>query len=186
MARKEDLRFIRTNKKLYETFFELIKTQKMEELSITDICDAAGINRATFYKHFNDKKAFIMYCVAQKLRNLRIESRKTDTPFYSKMSESTLWEIFAFIRYIRDVNADNLDPNGNSIRLIYDSLMNFYFYEFVAYYEKGNYEDEYLDVRMRSAQSAGALLNMALYAMLNDEEALTEEACQQVIKARLK
>ena len=186
MARKEDLRFIRTNKKLFETFFELIKTQRMEDLSITDICEAAEINRATFYKHFNDKKDFIIYCVAQYLRNQRMKLRGTEKAVYSKMNENTLQEVYAFLRQIKVLNEENLDANSNSIRLIYDALMHFYFHEYMNFFKKGVYEDEYLDVQMRAAQVAGALLNMALFAMLNGDEAMTEEACQKVINARLK
>ncbi len=185
MARKEDLRFVRTNKKLYNTFYELIKSQNVDQLSITDICDAAEINRATFYKHFDDKKAFVFYCVAQKIyeqRKLNASSAKYNT---GKLHERVMLEVFAYFRYINGLNSTILDANGYSVRMLYDALMHLYFNEFVEYYSKGDYNDEYLDVKMRAAQNCGALLNMALYALLQGEDALTDEACFEIVRARI-
>lgn len=185
MARKEDLRFARTNKKLYESFFELIATQKIDDLSITDICEAANINRATFYKHFNDKKAFVFYCVAQKLREQRMQRLGSERAVHVKMQENTLLELYAFFRYMTKLNAENLDVNGHSIRILYDSLLNFYFHEFVAYYAKSNYTNEYIDVQMRAAQTCGSLLSMALFAMLQGEQYLSEDSCRTVVNSRI-
>ena len=67
----EDLRVRRTHKLLYEAFVELVQTKSIDEMSITDICDKAMVNRATFYKHFEDKYEFFCYCIKIKLGELR-------------------------------------------------------------------------------------------------------------------
>ena len=58
MKRKEDARVVKTREKLYEAFLSLLSKKLYEQITINEICDEAGIRRATFYKHFNDKSDF--------------------------------------------------------------------------------------------------------------------------------
>ena len=55
MEEKKDLRIIKTEKALYEGLLNLMKDKSFEEINVVDICNAALINRSTFYDHFNDK-----------------------------------------------------------------------------------------------------------------------------------
>ena len=179
MARKEDLRFVRTNRKLYETFYELIESALIEDLSITDICDAAKINRATFYKHFNDKKEFVFYCIAQKVKEIRLERSGREFVNMDNLHEDTIHEIYAFLRFMTKVNAKNLDPDTNTIRLIYDGLMVFYFREFVVYYTKIlQYKSE--DASVMAAYRVGSLLSIAFYALMQGEDRISESEAAKV------
>lgn len=53
--KKIDLRIRRTHKLLIEALAELLNEKGFENISVTEICDKAMINRTTFYKHYTDK-----------------------------------------------------------------------------------------------------------------------------------
>ena len=180
MARKEDLRFVRTNRKLYETFYELIESALIEDLSITDICDAAKINRATFYKHFNDKKEFVFYCIAQKVKELRLERSGRETANMDTLHEDAIREIYAFLRFMAALNAKNLDHSNNTIRLVYDGLMVFYFREFVVYYTKKlHYKGD--DSSVMAAYRVGSLLSIAFYGLMQGENHIDEQFAEKIV-----
>ncbi len=64
MARiKEDVRIIKTKRKLVTAFQRLLDSKKFEDITVNEICDQADIRRATFYKHFTDKYDFLHYFV---------------------------------------------------------------------------------------------------------------------------
>ena len=53
MARKENQRIALTRRLLQEGLLRLLNHEKLEEISVTALCKEAGINRATFYNHYN-------------------------------------------------------------------------------------------------------------------------------------
>ncbi len=183
MARKEDLRFVRTNRKLYETFFDLISNEMIENLSITDICEAAQINRATFYKHFNDRTEFVFYCIGQKVREIRLERTGRENVNVATIHEDCVREIFALLRFIFSLNANNLNPKSDTIRLVYDGLMTFYFTEFETYYKKTRHGEhgEYFDTGVMAAYRVGSLLSIAFFGLMKGESNISERACEEVI-----
>lgn len=58
-----DLRVRRTHKLLWESLFELMTQakQKYSSITINQICDRAMVHRTTFYKHFEDKDALLVF-----------------------------------------------------------------------------------------------------------------------------
>lgn len=58
-----DPRVRRTRQLLQEALAKLLETRSFESLSVQDITDAATLNRATFYGHYNDKFA-LLECMA--------------------------------------------------------------------------------------------------------------------------
>ena len=53
MARKENQRIALTRRLLQEGLLRLLAHEKLEDISVTALCKEAGINRATFYNHYN-------------------------------------------------------------------------------------------------------------------------------------
>ncbi len=99
-SRKEDLRVRRTKKALTEVFRELLEEKKFEEITVNELCNRAGIRRATFYKHFDDKYVFLAFVV----RSLRDDfdrhvwaKKKPGTT--SEYYNAYLKELVAFINY---------------------------------------------------------------------------------------
>jgi len=50
-----DLRIKKTMKVIYEAFIECCKQKTFSSITVSDICEAAMINRSTFYNHYSDK-----------------------------------------------------------------------------------------------------------------------------------
>lgn len=48
----EDARIRRTKEKLHTAFVELLQEQPVSEITPGKICDRAGVNRSTFYRHY--------------------------------------------------------------------------------------------------------------------------------------
>ncbi len=59
MSGREDLRVRRTKKALFDAFLKLLSEKPFDEITINELCDTAGIRRATFYKHYSDKFDFL-------------------------------------------------------------------------------------------------------------------------------
>ena len=49
-----DKRIIRTKKKLTNTLLTTLKTKKVRDITVLDLCKDANINRTTFYKYYKD------------------------------------------------------------------------------------------------------------------------------------
>ena len=60
----EDLRVRKTKKALNDAFVSLLREKGFDQLTVNELCDKAGIRRATFYKHFADKFAFLTFYVS--------------------------------------------------------------------------------------------------------------------------
>ena len=49
-----DIRSIKTRQKIARCFLERLKEKPISKISVTELCQMARINRATFYKHYLD------------------------------------------------------------------------------------------------------------------------------------
>lgn len=59
MPRKEDLRVRKTKKAISDAFMELLIEKPIEDMTVNELCDKAGVRRTTFYKHYKDKYDYI-------------------------------------------------------------------------------------------------------------------------------
>lgn len=78
---------------------ELIKEKDFDNLSVSEICERAGVHRATFYKHFDDKFEFISYCFKNQLSGIEIDGIIKD-PTPENLRVGIMYcvsEIFKFI-----------------------------------------------------------------------------------------
>ena len=51
---KNNQRFQESEKKIQNALAELLKTEKVHNITVQDICNMSGVNRTTFYAHFSD------------------------------------------------------------------------------------------------------------------------------------
>ena len=63
MTKKDDARVVKTKAKLLLNFKVLLSEKTFEDITVNEICDRSDVRRATFYKHFADKYAFLKYLV---------------------------------------------------------------------------------------------------------------------------
>lgn len=60
---KLDPRVKRTRQMLEQAFMESIREKDFQAISVQDIAERAGVNRATFYAHFEDKYALLDHSI---------------------------------------------------------------------------------------------------------------------------
>ena len=57
MNTKDNKRHQETIQRVYSTFAELLQEQELNEISVTELCESANIERSTFYANFEDISA---------------------------------------------------------------------------------------------------------------------------------
>lgn len=65
-----DPRIRRTRLALQQALGKLLETTEFDKISVQDIAEAAGVNRATFYDHYTDKFALLECMVGTRFGNL--------------------------------------------------------------------------------------------------------------------
>ena len=65
---KNNSRFKISNKKIEDAFLTLIKAHRYENITISQVCKQANINRSTFYCHYDDINDFVIK-IEQKFAN---------------------------------------------------------------------------------------------------------------------
>ncbi len=101
MAIKENQRVILTKRLLYEALLSLLENKSLQKITITELCAKAGINRATFYKHFSTPKDVLTDQVQHLIQNF-IDTESSDLPDQLPISQEHLEKV---CQYLYD-NAD--------------------------------------------------------------------------------
>src|SRR5450631_2026763 len=65
-----DPRIKRTRVLLQQALGKLLETKEFDKISVQDIAEAATVNRATFYDHYNDKYALLECMVGCRFQEL--------------------------------------------------------------------------------------------------------------------
>ena len=122
---KIDLRIVKTKKLLRKSLVDLLKEKSFDNITITDICNKALINRSTFYSHFNDKYELLVDLFeAQRLQLLEY-SNDDDNKFLTK--DSFLSLISNFIDLLderKEICGEILSHEGN--RLLYKCFVDMF------------------------------------------------------------
>jgi AcrR family transcriptional regulator len=79
---KLDPRVKRTRQLLENAFLEVAAEKGFQAISVQDITEKAGVNRATFYAHFPDKYALLDYSIRQEFRH-ELEKRMLNVCSFS-------------------------------------------------------------------------------------------------------
>ena len=96
MANREDLRIIKTKAALLDAFFALLDKNNLEDITVNDLCEKAGVRRATFYKHFSDKTDFLTFLIRDIRNRFDAESWDIDTnhtitkEYYTKYTSAVI------------------------------------------------------------------------------------------------
>ncbi|MDD6022284.1 MAG: TetR/AcrR family transcriptional regulator [Oscillospiraceae bacterium] len=104
-ARKPDIRVQKTFSRLLDTFFQLMHEQPYDSITVLDICNEAGVHRATFYKHFIDKQDFVNFCFEKKIESLNLDRES----FLLGNSENTKADYIELFKRVVNFVYDNRD-----------------------------------------------------------------------------
>ncbi len=143
MTSKEDLRIIKTKSALNRAFVSLLTKRAFEDISVNELCDEAGVRRATFYKHYKDKYDFFSAYIG----SLRIQyDEDPDTPSHLDAT------VDYYVNYAKKV-VEYLDENSVTVDhlLTSDRL-----HVIVGIITEKNYRDT--EKRLSASESAGMRL----------------------------
>ena len=101
MATKENQRVILTKRLLYEALLRLLEKKSLQKITITELCAQAGINRATFYKHYSTPKDVL----TDKMHHLIQDFMDSESSEYSDTLPISQEHLEKVCQYLYD-NAD--------------------------------------------------------------------------------
>jgi AcrR family transcriptional regulator len=116
-----DPRVKRTRQLLDQAFMDLVKEQGFQAISIRDITERAGVNRATFYAHFQDKNALLDHFIQAGFR-LEIEKRMLNSCQFSLENLRLL--IVAVCEFVANVDSHCAPPHETFDSLVETQVKN--------------------------------------------------------------
>ncbi len=127
---KTDARVVYTLKVVKENFIKLLKEYAINKITVKKLCDEAGINRATFYRYYED--VFDLY---NKLKDEMVES------FFIEHTESDPYDLEGDLSWLLlkiKENADAVDAfaKQNDVADIIIKLCRKNYHYFNDYVEK--------------------------------------------------
>lgn len=67
---RENQRVKLTKRLIREALVELLETQQLRQISVRELCERAGINRSTFYKHYGAPDGVLKEILADQIQNV--------------------------------------------------------------------------------------------------------------------
>ncbi len=102
LPEKLDPRVKRTRGVLERAFTDLLEEKGFQAITVQDVTERAGLNRATFYAHFPDKYALLDHCIRQGFLH-EIDKRMLNACHLT--SENLRMLIVAVCEFTRTMNA---------------------------------------------------------------------------------
>lgn len=181
---RKDLRIIKTNKNLVQTFFDLHSQYKIEDITVSLICDASGVNRATFYKHFDDKSDFVEFCVREKFLEINKADPVPENSDGATQFAQAFYVMCKFFEIVGELNVENIDESSDSLSLLV-KCCNVNFYAVCKeYFEAKVAEgvDYALSTDALAAKCVGSLIGMVLYYLREKKGVFVEEEYVKLAK----
>ena len=97
---------------LYEALFQLMENKKMNEITVKELCNKAGVSRVSFYRNFDFISDIPLKYLSDQLENWWFELNQNKDPF---TPSSSFWEQFF----------KQLKKNERIIKLLYRSNASF-------------------------------------------------------------
>jgi AcrR family transcriptional regulator len=114
VAERIDPRVKRTRILITEAFSGALHEKGFQNISVQDITERAGINRTTFYLHFNDKYALLDYNISQLFRQ-ELEKRSLNLcHFTPENMRSLIITLAEFIQYSNS-HCSSSDPQFEAL-----------------------------------------------------------------------
>lgn len=106
MNKSNNIRFVETDQKIKTALFSLLAKKKYNDVSIKEICEKAGINRSSFYAHYDDINDLML----KTERTLSLKIAKIFDP-QIKWTNEIFVELFEFLYENRDFYRSYLCAN---------------------------------------------------------------------------
>jgi len=114
MNKRENQRVLLTKRLLKEGLLRLLQYQSLEKINISELCNESGINRTTFYKHYNspqDVLSDIEFDLYQEYKVLADQSPEKNLRHDIELICTYLYEHAHIIKILLLSNADTYFAN---------------------------------------------------------------------------
>lgn len=132
-------RFQTTEEKIQKALFSLLRIRKYNDISIKELCFEAGINRSSFYTHYDDINDLMIkteYNLSKKIMQIFDPQKNWDENIFTLLfkflydnrhfynsylttNEQTFMEKSDFKSFINIINRNNIAMNYNENERIY-------------------------------------------------------------------
>lgn len=96
-TRDVDPRIARTRQSLQEALFDLARERGLDEISVADIAERAGVNRSSFYQHYSDKDTLLADAI-----DAVVEEAGAEIPVLSEISAEPPAILVAYLRHVEE------------------------------------------------------------------------------------
>ena len=110
-----DLRTIKTEKLIENTFYELLKAEDFAAISIKQITEKARINRSTFYRHFEDKYALRDFIIDNIVKDFE-ENMDVEFMLFSDLESKD------YLKHFKE-SLEHLKENKEKYEILWSSLL---------------------------------------------------------------
>lgn len=94
---KHESKYLNTALLMNEAFIQLLEMKDYEYITIKELCQKAGVNRSTFYLHYESMDDLLVECIENLYRKLQ-EQYSQDFHLAEKISHSTISELYLFTK----------------------------------------------------------------------------------------
>ena len=179
MTNKTDLRIVKTQRALVETFFDMLCEKKFEEITVQAICEKAMVRRATFYNHFIDKYDLFTFTLRYVYNSFPSSSKHVSSISTKSFYIEFLTDIISFLsvnqKLVQSILKSNLLPF--MINIIYEEISKELTSRFEEEFRINNNEDISVEITVNFYISA--ILGVILWWLkkkpsLNEQEIIAQ------------
>ncbi|MCD8144512.1 MAG: TetR/AcrR family transcriptional regulator [Oscillospiraceae bacterium] len=91
---KAESKYFNTARKMDEAFLALIEKKDFEYITVKEICEKAGVNRSTFYLHYETIGDLLSECVEQMNQQFLTYFKETSLEFQQRIRTASLEQLF--------------------------------------------------------------------------------------------
>ena len=178
MAQKENQRIALTKKLLQEGLLRLLEVKSLDKISVTELCQESGINRATFYNHYASPQELLNDIENRVAKNLVEHIGSPKTAEEANAVVEAICEYFKAnahnILILHRCNADKAITNA-----LYELNENYQFYRLNKRY---SYVASQSNLRLISVFFHTGSYNMLLDWISNDQPLTPKELAALIVK----
>jgi AcrR family transcriptional regulator len=92
-----DPRIARTRRSLQHALFELARERGLDDISVADIAERAGVNRSSFYQHYSDKDTLLADAI-----DAVVEEAGAELPVVTEISPTPPPILIEYLRHVEE------------------------------------------------------------------------------------
>lgn len=131
---KYESKYFNTALRMDEAFISLLEKKDMEYISVKEICEEAGVNRSTFYLHYDTISDLVNETIEMVNSKFISYFSKKNTEIFSRLKDQKLNSLvlitgdylLPYLKFVREnkkiYRAAFRNPNGMQSHTRYDSL----------------------------------------------------------------